>query len=287
MKHIFIRGVFNAIVLVAIALFPATVNADPPGRIVSLAPSITELLYELGLDENIAAVTNFCDYPPAALKKPKIGGMSNPSLEAIVSIRPDIVIVTMDGNPKGINKRLGQLGIRTYVFKAKRISELPDAILEVGRVLDVQEEAGRLSKSIKDKMEKYRSLRRKRLPPDKQHERRKAVFIIWPEPLVVAGKGTAIDDVLTLLGWTNIASSAASRYPKYSIEDIILQSPDVIFVGEMRKNTKELSEQVLKKLSMLDAVKNGRVYYTSDALYRLGPRVVEGTEELATYLLKE
>lgn len=284
---IFSNKIVIAIILVAIALLPVTVSAGPPGKIISLAPSITELLYELGLEENIAAVTNFCDYPAAALKKPKIGGMSNPSLEAIVSIRPDIVIVTMDGNPEGIDKRLEQLGIRTYVFKARRVSELPDAILEVGRVLDVQERAVRLAMRIRDEMEKYRLLGSNRYPKEMQREKKKAIFIIWPEPLVVAGRGTAVDDVLTLLGWTNIASSAASRYPKYSIEDIILQSPDVIFVGEMRENTKELSDQILKKLSMLDAVKKGRVYYTSDALYRLGPRVVEGTKELASYLLKE
>ena len=112
----------------------------------------------------------------------------------------------------------------------------------------------------------------------------KAIFIIWPDPLVVAGKGTAVDDVLNLLGWENLASDAGARYPKYSIEAIIDRSPDVNFIGKMRGNIQERSKGILKRLGMLEAVKKGRVYFTSDALYRLGPRVVEGTEEIAGYL---
>src|SRR3989304_2557919 len=72
--------------------------------------------------ERIVAVTNFCDYPPKAKEKPKIGGMSNPSLEAVVSMKPDIVVMTTDGNPKGFEERLKQLGIQTYVFRARRLS---------------------------------------------------------------------------------------------------------------------------------------------------------------------
>ncbi len=102
---------------------------------------------------------------------------------------------------------------------------------------------------------------------------------------MVAGPGTAIDDALQLLGWENIASDTGIKYPKYSVEEVILRSPDVILIGKsMGVDTKENSKGLLKKLDMLEAVKKGRVYYTGDTLYRLGPRIIEGIEEMAGYL---
>jgi iron complex transport system substrate-binding protein len=278
------RSILTALILFFLC---GTCLSSPPERIVSLAPSITEILYALDLESRIVAVTNFCDHPPEAKGKPKIGGMSNPSLEAIVSARPDIVVITTDGNPKGIDVRLQQLGIRTYVFRATRIAELPDAIRDLGEVLDVEKEAEELASGIKSAMDDY-GVRGKRYASGRSSKgKRKAIFIIWPEPLVVAGPGTAVDDVLDLIGWENIASDTASRYPKYSLEEIINRSPDVILIGKMLENTQELSGEILKRLTMIDAVKEGRVYYTGDALYRLGPRVVEGAEELAGYLLRD
>jgi iron complex transport system substrate-binding protein len=279
------RSVFT--VLIVLLLY-GTCLSSPPARIVSLAPSITEILYALGLERNIVAVTNFCDQPPRAKNKPKIGGMSNPSLEAIVSDRPDIVIMTTDGNPKGIDTRLQQLGIHTYVVRATRIAELPDAIRNLGEALDIKKKADDLASGIEKAMTGYkRRAQRFSSTASSRKHKRKAIFIIWPDPLIVAGPGTAVDDVLNLLGWENIASDAGSRYPKYSLEEIINRSPDVILIGKMLDNTHELSEEILKKLSMTTAVKKGRVYYTGDALYRLGPRVVDGTRELAEYLLRD
>jgi len=113
---------------------PAADAAASPGRIVSLAPNLTEILYDLGVQNRIAAVTDYCDYPPGAGTKPKIGGFANPSLEAIVSLRPDWVVMTEDGNPQVLERRLRTLGIRTYVFKARRIKDLPQEIRTMGRI---------------------------------------------------------------------------------------------------------------------------------------------------------
>ncbi len=251
----------------------------PPQRIVSLAPSITEILYAIGIDERIVAVTNFCDYPPQAKDKPKIGGMSNPSLEAVISAKPDIVVMTTDGNPKEFEDRLKQLGIKTYVFKARQFAELPQGIRELGITLGAKEKAYKLAEEIETALHQLSVTSHQ--PP----VRKKALFIVWPEPLMVAGPGTAIDDALQLLGWENIASDTGIKYPKYSVEEVILRSPDVILIGKsMGVDTKENSKGLLKKLDMLEAVKKGRVYYTGDTLYRLGPRIIEGIEEMAGYL---
>lgn len=251
--------------------------AEAPGRIVSLAPSITEILFAAGLGDRVAGVTTFCDYPEEAKTKPKIGGMSNPSLEAVVSLKPDIVVMTTDGNPKEFEQRLHSMKIRTYVFRARRLSDLPDAIRKMGIALDVKPGFDALALEIEEALTEFRTR--------KISDGKKVVFIIWPEPLIAAGPGTAIDDAITLLGAENIARDTKMQYPKYSMEEIVRRSPDVIFIGtasgmDMRKTSRGL----LKRISYIPAVKNNKVFYVSDSLYRLGPRVITGIEELEGYL---
>ncbi len=140
-----------------IIIFNTNLNlyAEPYNRIISLAPNITEILYALGLDDRIVGVTSFCDYPPQAKEKQKIGGMSNPSIEAIISLKPDIVILTTDGNPKEVDLKLRKLGIKTYVFKERQLNELPDGIRKLGKFLDEELDAENLA----DKIEKVVKLK--------------------------------------------------------------------------------------------------------------------------------
>jgi iron complex transport system substrate-binding protein len=122
--------------------------AIPPQRIVSLAPSTTEILFALGLGDRIVGVTSFCDYPEEAKKKPKIGGMSNPSLEAVVSLKPDIVVMTTDGNPKEFEDLLHSLKVKTYVFTSRRLSELSKGIREMASALGIMERGDRLAREV-------------------------------------------------------------------------------------------------------------------------------------------
>ena len=262
--------------------FHTSVYAEPPKRIISLAPSITEILFASGLGDKVVGVTNFCDYPEEAKKKQKIGGMSNPSLEGVVSLKPDIVVMTTDGNPKEFEERLHSLKIRTYVFKAHRLSELSQAIREMGLALDVKDNANSFAGQIETAINRLKTKRQGTSIINSQ--RKKILFIIWPEPLIVAGPGTVMDDAITLLGNKNIASKAKTSYPKYSIEEIIHQSPDVIIIGKGHANMQEVSARLLKRLKSVPAVKNNKVFYVSDSLYRLGPRVIEGIEEIADCL---
>jgi len=251
--------------------------AEPPQRIISLAPAATEMLFALGLGDRIVGVTSFCDYPAEAGKKPKVGGMSNPSLEAIVSLKPDIVVLSVDGNPKEFEERLRSMKIRTYVFYSKRISELPKGIRDMGLALGVKEKAEVMSADIDYRINKLRAGKDPSL-------KKKALFIIWPEPLMVAGPGSITDDALQILGADNIAGKAASTYPKYSIEEVIRRQPDIIFIGKGKNSMNEVSEGLLRRLKSTPAARNNKVFYVSDYLYRLGPRTLKGIEELAGYL---
>ena len=274
--------VISFLLLTSHFLFLTSVYAgEPPNRIVSLAPNITEILFAMGLGERTVGVTNFCDYPNEARKKPKVGGIYNPSLEAVVSLEPDIVVMTMDGNTKEFEERLRSLKIKTYVFKAKRLHELPQGIRDLGTALGVKEKAEGLSREIEISMNR---LTNSSLVTRYSSLKKRILFIVWPEPLIVAGSGTAIDDAISLLGCENIAKGTYTSYPKYSVEEIIRKSPDVIFIGEGHMNMKETSRALLKKISKVPAVKNGEVYYVSDSIYRLSPRVINGIDEMARCL---
>ena len=251
--------------------------AGSPDRIISLAPSITEILFAAGLEDNVVGVTTFCDYPEGVKSKQKIGGMSNPSLEAVVSLRPDIVIMSTDGNPREFEQRLRSMKIKTYVFKARTTAQLPDGIRNMGDALDEKERFDDLASEIEEALDSFRV--------KKRNGGKKVVFMIWPEPLMVAGPGTAINDAITILGAKNIAWDTKTQYPKYSIEEIVRRSPDIIFIGKASgMDMQKTSRGLLEKISYVPAVKNNKVFYVSDSLYRLGPRIIKGIEELEGYL---
>jgi iron complex transport system substrate-binding protein len=272
---------FMAALLVWISL-AGPAMAQTPERIISLAPNLTEILYDLGLGERVIAVSRYCNYPPQVKAKPTIGGMSNPSLETIVAMRPDMVVLTDDGNPRQIERRLRQVDIRTHVFRAKRLVDLPDEIRALGAALGVtaraEQSAGRIESVIDRHAEKTRHGRG---PAHK-----KVLFVVQPDPLIVAGSGTAIDDVLQLLGLKNIAANAKTQYPRYSLEEVIRQSPDIIFMGMMQDVVMDQSRRLLGRLRQVEAVRLGRVHYIGDPLFRLGPRITEGISEMAGMLEK-
>lgn len=279
LKHIRHINHFMIMLLVG-ALFSGAAWTQTPARIISLAPNVTEILYDLGLGPQVIAVSSFCNYPVEVKAKPKIGGMSNPSLEAIVAMKPDMVILTDDGNPREIKQRLSHLHIRTYVFSAKRPADLPSEIRKLGKFLGVQSRADRSAARIERVIRQYR----KKFQPVAGIALRKVLFVVQPEPLMVAGPGTAIDDVLKLLGLHNIAADAPIEYPRFSLEQVILQSPDIIFIGKGHDDMQAQSGRLLKKLHMLEAVKNKQVYYIGDPLFRMGPRITEGIREMAGYI---
>ncbi|MEJ2697113.1 MAG: cobalamin-binding protein [Candidatus Sulfobium sp.] len=257
---------------------PVPCRAGTPERIISLAPNMTEILFALGLGDRLVGVTSFCDYPPEARTKPKVGGMSNPSLEAVVSLKPDVVVMTTDGNSKEFEERLRSLHIRTYVSTARRIKDLAGGIRELGAALGVKDRADRLAADNEARLERLEALK-------SSGPRKKLLFIVWPDPLIVAGPGTVIDDAIKIAGAKNAASKSISEYPKYSLEAILRDPPDMIVIGpDMRDDDpadiRKLSEGLLARLKTVPAVKNGEVFYVSDDLYRLGPRTVRGIEEL-------
>ncbi len=277
-RHPVMGIVFFSLFTFYFSLFTVSYALEPPKRIISLAPNMTEILFALGLGDRIVGVTSFCDHPEEAKSKPKIGGMSNPSLEAVIALRPDIVVMTTDGNAKEFEERLRSIGIRTYVFTSRRLSELPRGVRELGAALGVKAKADEFADDFETSLRKLMTIQARAA-----HIRKKVLFVVWPDPLIVAGRGTVIDDALGVIGVENTAGAAKAAYPKYSIEEVIRKSPDIIFIGK-GKGMERASAGLFTILREVPAVRQRRVFYVSDDLYRLGPRTLRGVEEIASLI---
>ena len=241
---------------------------EPPRRIVSLAPSLTEMTCALGLEKNLVGVTTFCDRPASIKGKPTVGGPANPSLEAVLNLKPDVVLVDEEGIGSKLAKRLQKLGIRTVTFHGSRLDKLAPAVRQLGSDLGVQQPANQLASRIEQSLKPLKTT----LPI-------KTMFVIWPDPLVAAGPGSMLDDAMKLSGMTNIASDARSGYPRLSLEAVITRNPQLIIAGQGEKLSGPM-KRMLGHLNSLDTIKQGRVCMVSDALYRPGPRIPEGIAEL-------
>ena len=275
----FAREVLLSICLAMVFVFGmpmADAEAKAPQRIVSLAPAVTEILFEIGLGDRLVGVTNVCDRPEAARKKARVGNMASPSLEAIAALKPDLVIVASKENPKELVKRLETLRIKTHLFKTTSLNDLPSEIRSLGKAVGAERGTAKMAKGI----EKALRHSLKTASGNNVSKGRKVMFVVWTNPVTLAGPGTIINDAVAGMGMKNIAADSKAPYPHYSLESIIAGKPDLIIMGAGSPGMKLHPDQFLKRIGMLEAVRKGRICYTSDALFRPGPRIAEGISEL-------
>lgn len=256
------------------------VRANPP-RIVSLAPHITEILFDLDLGERVVGVTRYSDYPEEAKSKERVGSYVKLNLEKIVYLSPDLVLATADGNPKAVVDRLTDLGIPVYVVNAKEIGDIYSNIRSIGKVTGKSKEAEgiayKLEKRISAVGDKVKGLARPR------------VFIqLGYSPLYTAGKNTFVDDLITLAGGVNIAGEEKIRYPVYSTEALLEREPEVIFSVLMGSEVDIKTDTFWQRWGSLPAVRDGHIYYVDpDIVNRPSPRIAEGLEFFARRLHPE
>ncbi|MCX7920275.1 MAG: cobalamin-binding protein [bacterium] len=250
----------------------------PPKRIVSLAPNITEILFALGLESRIVGVTDYCDYPERAKSKPKIGGFSNPNLEQIIALRPDVIILTADSNQDAIANQLARLNLPYYVINPESIFGILTTIRRLGEVTGTVPQAESLIQQLEQRILQVQ--RRTQGVPKPN------VLFLWSEqPLITAGQGTFTDSLISLAGGNNLAHNAKIKYPKYSLEEIIRQQPEVIIVANMLNQADTTVYTRWQKWQQIPAVRNHRVYsINSDIIARPSPRIIEGLETLETLI---
>ena len=252
--------------------------AQPPKRIVSLAPSITEMLFALGLDEEIVGVTEFCNYPSAALDKPKVG-YAQPNLESIVALRPELIVAPKSFLRVDLLNRLEQLKIPTMLLDAQTVEDILRHIQLLGRMV------GRVPESIKvtETIRKQMTVLTARLAG---RPRPTLLFVINTDPLITVGPGSYIHQLIELAGARNAAASAGTPYPRLSIEEVLRQNPEFLLFPMGRfEGIPQAEQDQWRRWKSLEAVKRNQfVQIDSDILNRPGPRVIEALEALITIL---
>ncbi len=254
--------------------------AGGPERIVSLAPSNTELLYALGLGNKVVGVTEVCDFPVEVAKVEKVAGFNSVNLEKIVAVKPDLVLAARGNDIEGI-RSLRELGIRVFSLDIQSLQQLVQAVDRVGALCGVAEEAARLRGGLDKRIQTVAD----RLAQVQGKPR--VLWGYWSDPVYTAGPGTMIDDVITQAGGFNVASAAEGAWPQIGLETILSWAPEVIVTTYLPAGQDSLATEILR-LQKTDgwkkvpAISNSRLYYIeADWLMRPGPRLVNAYEQLA------
>lgn len=269
--------------------FPLTVTDDlgrtvviskVPEKIVSLAPSNTEILFALGLGTKVVGVDDYSNYPEEAKNRTKIGGFSNPSIEKVSSLGPDLILGT-EAHGKFL-PQLEELGIPVYLLSPRTLDEVVACFEAVGDITGESEAGKRLSREVKARLDGVRA-KYEGKPAEK---RPKVYYEVYSDPIMTAGPNTLIHHIIEAAGGVNIASDAKEDYPVISPEVVIERNPDVIVYPEFHGTGVLTVEQLQSRpgWTQISALKSGKVHsIDADIMSRPGPRVVEAVEQLAEF----
>ena len=263
-----------------------TVELDGvPQRIVSLAPSNTEILFALGLGERVVGVTEYCNYPEAAKDKEAIGGFSTVDLERVVTLSPDLILATGMHEDEAL-PALENRGLTVFALDPTTLDEVMEAISLVGEITGKAEEAAGLVNDMKQRI----SAVTEKTDGLSQDQRPRVFFITWHGPLMTPGSETRHDELIQMAGGVNIARDLTG-YADISLEAVVEANPEVIIAGVGMGAGEDLSAQFIRtepRLEGTDARRNDRVYeIDTDLEGRPGPRIVDALEEFARFIHPE
>jgi iron complex transport system substrate-binding protein len=256
--------------------------AGDPIRIISLAANLTEILYYLGLEDRVVGVTNFSNYPPAALEKPRVGSYVNLNVEKIISLSPDLVIGTRDGNSSGDVALLEQAGISVFIVNPRSVESVISSVARTGPICGIPEKAESTAADLTRRLESVRSAI--------QYKKKPLVFLqINIVPIMTVNKTTVHNDLIRLAGGVNMTADEPITYPRISVEEVIRKEPEVIIISSMERGGRfEKAKKDWMQWTSLPAVKNKRVcLIDSDLIDRPSPRIIDGLEAMARIIHPE
>ena len=255
---------------------------ENPTRVIALAPSITEIIYDLGQEKRLAGVTQYSTYPSEAESLPRVGSYVRLDIEKIVALKPDLCLATKDGNPKHIIDKIVNLGIPVYVVNPRNLQQIMDTITRLGSLLHAEQAAADLVADMEKRIKRVET------QVKKVRHKPRVFFQIDAEPLFSAGTNTFIHELIELAGGINTAAGEVP-YPRYSWEDIIVLQPELVLISSMAGGLEpEYLVKSWKQWSLLAAVKNEKIFVVDAELFdRPTPRLVDGLEVIAAIIHPE
>jgi len=269
------------------ALLLAGCGASPPGapsatvsrRVVSLAPSVTEIVWALGAGDRLVGVCGQCDRPAEVERLPRVGGYLAPSVEATLALEPDLVVaVPSPGNREAV-RAIERTGVRVLIVHDRTLADLWGSIRDVADALDLREPGSRLAEDVRGRLEAVR--RRVAREPT-----RRVLVVVGRSPLVAVGRGTLQDELVTIAGGVNVAADTGEPWPRLALEIVVARAPEVIVDASM--GTERGARELFAGLTTVPAVREGRILrLESDAFLRAGPRVADAAAALAAIIHPE
>jgi iron complex transport system substrate-binding protein len=259
-----------------------TTLARPAARIISLAPSLTEALFALGLDAEVIGVTTACDFPQSAATKPKVGTTTSASLEGLVARRPDLVLAIESLNGTVFLEQLRRLGLPVLSFTPDSVEEILSDIALIGRATGRSAAAAALIARMRGRLAAVAG--RIDAAP-----RPSVLYMMWHDPLMTIGPDSFIADLVRRAGGRLLVEAAPLPYYRLGIETVLRRDPAVIVIpDEAGESIVAAQRRYWERWPDLAAVRNHRVHVVeSDLMHRPGPRVVDGIEALARLLHPE
>lgn len=257
-----------------------------PQRIITLAPNLTEMIYDLKLEKYLVGNTLFCNYPEEAKKIEKVGDMLTFDFEKIVALKPDLIFITVEGNTKETYDKFKELGLKIFVSNPRNIAGIKKTYLDIAKIFGVESKAN-------NEITKWDSITNIISRAAKKFDIKSAMFPVELNPIMLAGKNTFINEYLELCGLYNIASDVTSlkginsqNYPTFNREEILKRNPDYIIIPGDSSASVERILSIYPEWKNLKAIKNnhGLIFVDRDLFSRPGPRFAEALIELFTRL---
>jgi iron complex transport system substrate-binding protein len=246
-------------------------------RVISLAPNLTEIVFAVGAGDRLVGRTSYCDYPPEAKAVAEIGDTLHPSLERIISLKPQVVLISTSSQLEVFTQQLQSQNIAVFVTDPRDLEGVFRSIEQVGEMLGQKEQATRLVQQLRDRANAVEQSLKGRTPV-------RVFYQVSAEPLYTAGHDAFVTDLLRRAGAASVTADVPGAWPKYSNESALAAKPEAIILptgGSMGTGNSTVTEA----LKQSPAVLAGRVYkINDDHLARPGPRAIEGLEEMAKAL---
>lgn len=248
---------------------------DNPQRLICLAPSVTDTVYALGAGSLVVGVTDYTLYPSQAREKPSVGGIINPSLEKVLSLKPDLLLAIGDLNSIDLVRTIERLGLPVFVIHPQGMAGVYRAIENIGRAIHREPQAAVLIARLHERERAVRErVAGKKMPA--------ILFLVWPDPILTAGRGAFITELIEIAGGKSITADLPNEWPRVGFEVIVARQPEYLLLVRGSVTLENLG--ALTGWKRLDAVRDGKILYADDRINYPSPIVFDALEDLAKQL---